>query len=94
MFRRATYEAVGWIGVLSIIAIVYGALVALVQRRLRPGDGASAIASAAIALTLLPLARHGRMAMLDGTLLAAMLLVWWGVLLPPPRRSEAKPHAP
>lgn len=61
-------------------------LVGLVQWRLRPGDRLSALASAAVVLTLLPLARHGRLVMLDGTLLVAMVLVWWALL-------SASPHA-
>jgi 4-amino-4-deoxy-L-arabinose transferase-like glycosyltransferase len=57
-------------------------LLALVQRRLLPQQGpAPALASALVALTLLPLARHGRVVMLDGTLLTAMALLWWGLLL-------------
>ena len=62
-------------------------LLALVQRRLRPLDPAPSLASAMVALTLLPLARHGRLVMLDGTLLSAMVLVWWALLLAegPPR---------
>ena len=39
-------------------------LLGLIQWRLRPGDRLSALGTAAIALTLLPLARHGRLAML------------------------------
>ncbi len=63
-------------------------LVGLVQARLRPSQPRAALASAAIALTLLPLARHGRLAMLDGSQLAAILLLWWAALCPtPPRRS-------
>jgi 4-amino-4-deoxy-L-arabinose transferase-like glycosyltransferase len=57
-------------------------LLALVQRRLLPQQGpAPALASALVALTLLPLARHGRLVMLDGTLLTAIALLWWGLLL-------------
>jgi 4-amino-4-deoxy-L-arabinose transferase-like glycosyltransferase len=57
-------------------------LLALVQRRLLPQQGpAPALASAMAALTLLPLARHGRLVMLDGTLLSSMALLWWGLLL-------------
>jgi 4-amino-4-deoxy-L-arabinose transferase-like glycosyltransferase len=55
-------------------------LLALVQLRLRPGERGTALATAAIALTLMPLARHGRLAMLDGALLVAMALQWWAVL--------------
>ncbi|MFN5463750.1 MAG: 4-amino-4-deoxy-L-arabinose transferase, partial [Cyanobacteriota bacterium] len=45
-------------------------LVGLVQARLRPHQPAVALASAAMALTLMPLARHGRLVMLDGSQLA------------------------
>jgi len=55
-------------------------LLALVQLRLRPAERGTALATAAIALTLMPLARHGRLAMLDGALLVAMVLQWWAVL--------------
>jgi 4-amino-4-deoxy-L-arabinose transferase-like glycosyltransferase len=55
-------------------------LVALIQARLRPGDRMAAVASASVALTLLPLMRHGRLAMLDGTLISAMTLQWWALL--------------
>lgn len=64
----------------ALIATTVVPLVGLVQARLRPGDRRSVLASAAIVLTLLPLARHGRLVMLDGALLAAMTLQWWGVL--------------
>lgn len=56
-------------------------LVALVQLRLRPSDRGSVLATGVIALTLLPLARHGRLAMLDGTQLSAALSLWLGLLL-------------
>ena len=55
-------------------------LLALVQLRLRPAERGTALATAAIALTLMPLARHGRLAMLDAGLLVAMALQWWAVL--------------
>lgn len=55
-------------------------LMGLVQARIRPSRPDAAIATALITLTLLPLARHGRLAMLDGTQLTAMALVWLGVL--------------
>lgn len=55
-------------------------LLGLVQAKLRPGRADAAIATALIALTLLPLARHGRLAMLDGSQLTAMALVWLGLL--------------
>ena len=55
-------------------------LLGLVQWRLRPGDRLAALSTAAVALTLLPLMRHGRLAMLDGTLVVAMVLQWWALL--------------
>jgi 4-amino-4-deoxy-L-arabinose transferase-like glycosyltransferase len=68
-------------------------LVAMVQWRLRPGDRLAAVCSAAVALTLLPLMRHGRLAMLDGSLISAMALQWWALLsLPrqPGPRSQCR----
>ncbi len=66
----------------ALLASALVPLLALVQRRLLPQQGpAPALASALVALTLLPLARHGRLVMLDGTLLSSMALLWWGLLL-------------
>ena len=67
-------------------------LVAMVQWRLRPGDRLSAVCTAAVALTLLPLMRHGRLAMLDGTLISAMALQWWALLSLPrqPRSLDSR----
>ncbi len=48
----------------------------LIQWRLSPNNKASAIATAGILLTLLPVVRHGRLAMLDGAHLSAMALLW------------------
>ncbi len=64
-------------------------LMGLVQERLRPGRWGAAMATSLVTLTLLPLARHGRLAMLDGTQLSAMALVWLGLLWAgsPPRRA-------
>jgi 4-amino-4-deoxy-L-arabinose transferase-like glycosyltransferase len=67
-------------------------LVGLVQARLRPHQPATALASAALALTLLPLARHGRLAMLDGSQLAAILLLWWAALSPDRRPGSLMGH--
>ncbi|MEB3170959.1 MAG: 4-amino-4-deoxy-L-arabinose transferase [Synechococcaceae cyanobacterium] len=66
-------------------------LLALVQWQLRPGCRADALWTGAIALTLLPLARHAHLAMLDGLQLTAMAALWLGVLLARPcgRRSLA-----
>ena len=55
-------------------------LLGLIQWRLRPGERSTALATAAIALTLLPLARHGHRVMLDGVQLVAIALLWWAVL--------------
>lgn len=63
-------------------------LIGLVQARLRPHQPAVALASAAMALTLMPLARHGRLVMLDGSQLAAILVIWWAVLSPTHRRES------
>jgi 4-amino-4-deoxy-L-arabinose transferase-like glycosyltransferase len=65
----------------ALLASTIVPLLGLVQGRLRPGDGPAVLATAAMALTLLPLARHGRLVMLDGSLLSAMALLWWGLLL-------------
>lgn len=66
----------------SVLSSAVVPLVGLVQARLRPGQPAVALASAAMALTLMPLARHGHLAMLDGCQLAAILLLWWAALTP------------
>ncbi len=49
----------------------------LIQWNLRPKDRLSSIGTSAILLTLLPVVRHGRMAMLDGTQLSAIALLWF-----------------
>jgi len=56
-------------------------LLALVQWQLRPGRRGDALWTSAIVLTLLPLARHAHLAMLDGLQLTAMAALWLGVLL-------------
>ena len=40
----------------------------------------AALMAAVVLMTLLPMARHGRLAMLDGTLLSCSLVLWWGWL--------------
>ena len=64
-------------------------LLGLVQWQLRPGRRADALWSAAMAMSLLPLARHAHLAMLDGLQLTAMAALWLGVLLAaaPARRA-------
>ena len=51
-----------------------------VQWTLRPGDRSSALATSVILLTLLPVARHGRLAMLDGAQLTVMAVLWLALL--------------
>lgn len=63
-----------------LIASLLAPLLALLQWRLLPGDRLTALLTGAIALTLLPLARHGHLLMLDGGQLVAMVLLWWAVL--------------
>lgn len=62
---------------LSTLVVPLGGWIA---RELRPKDHLAPLATAAILLTTLPLARHGRMAMLDGAQLSAMALLWLGLL--------------
>ena len=49
----------------------------LIQWNLRPKDRISCITTSAILLTLLPIIRYGRMAMLDGSQLSAIALLWF-----------------
>ena len=62
---------------LSTLVVPLGAAI---QWRLRPGDRLSAVATAAVLATLLPVVRHGRLAMLDGSQLSAIALLWWCLL--------------
>ncbi len=57
-------------------------LIVLLRRQLRNGPGSerSALCSGLILMTLLPMARHGRLAMLDGTLVSCSLLLIIGWL--------------
>ena len=64
----------------ALLASAVVPLAGLITAELRPGNRREAIASAAIALTLLPLMRHGRLAMLDGALVSASGLLWWQLL--------------
>lgn len=64
---------------------------ALVQWQLRPGRRADALWTGIIALTLLPLARHAHLAMLDGLQLSASAAVWLALLLP---RRGSQPLLP
>lgn len=62
---------------LSTLVVPLGGLV---QWQLRPGQRTAALATAVVLLTLLPVMRHGRLAMLDGAQLSAMALLWWALL--------------
>ena len=62
---------------LSTLVVPLGGLV---QWHLRPNDRTSCLATAGILLTLMPVIRHGRLAMLDGPQLSAMALLWLLVL--------------
>lgn len=64
----------------ALISSLLVPLLALLQWRLRPGDRLTALLTGAIALTLLPVLRHGHLLMLDGCQLVAMTLLWWAVL--------------
>ena len=64
-------------------------LLGLVQWQLRPGRRADALWTSAIALSLLPLARHAHLVMLDGLQLSAMASLWLGLLLARPGRRWA-----
>lgn len=64
----------------ALISSLLAPLLVLLQWRLRPGDRLTALLTGAIALTLLPLLRHGHLLMLDGGQLVAMVLLWWAVL--------------
>ncbi len=58
---------------LSTLVVPLGGLI---NWYLRPRDTTLSISTAAILLTLLPLARHGKLAMLDGTQLSVIALFW------------------
>lgn len=73
----------------AVLSSLLVPLVGLIQLRLRPREPAAALGSALIALTLLPLARHGRLAMLDGTQLTAAATLWLGLLMASPRQGRA-----
>ncbi len=58
---------------LSTLVVPLGGLI---QAELRPGRRLPALATAAVLLCLLPVARHGRLAMLDGTQLTLIAALW------------------
>ena len=56
-------------------------LIVLLRRDLGgPERQRRALLAGVVLMTLLPMARHGRLAMLDGTLVSCSLLLWWGWL--------------
>ena len=70
----------------ALLASAVVPLAAAITGKLRPQQPLAAFCSAAICLTLLPLMRHGRLAMLDGALVSASALIWWQLL-----RSKQQP---
>lgn len=76
----------------AVLSTTLVPLIGLVQARLRPDRPAAALASAAMALTLLPLARHGRLVMLDGCQLAVIVSIWWAALHPDRRAGPLVLH--
>ena len=61
----------------SLLASLAVPLIVILRRQLSNGKGTerSALCSGLILMTLLPMARHGRLAMLDGTLVSCILLL-------------------
>ena len=65
----------------ALISSLAVPLILLLRRSLGGADAERRARMAALVLmTLLPMARHGRLAMLDGTLVSCTLLLWWGWL--------------
>ncbi|WP_320673550.1 4-amino-4-deoxy-L-arabinose transferase [Prochlorococcus sp. MIT 1341] len=60
----------------AIISSLIIPICGLIQWQLKPGEQFPSLATSAIFLTLLPIARHGRLAMLDGPCITAMALIW------------------
>lgn len=73
----------------ALVSSLLVPLIGAIQLRLRPSQPLAAVGAAAVALTLMPLVRHGRLAMLDGAQLTAMALLWLGLLLSGPRPRTA-----
>ena len=64
-----------------LIASLAVPLILLLRRQLGGADAdTKAVLAALILATLLPMARHGRLAMLDGSLVTSVLLLWTGWL--------------
>ena len=64
----------------ALLASAVVPLAGAISRHLRPREPNAALWTSAITLTLLPLMRHGRLAMLDGALVSASGLLWWQLL--------------
>ena len=65
----------------ALISSLAVPLILLLRRSLGGADAERRARMAALVLmTLLPMARHGRLAMLDGSLVSCSLLLWWGWL--------------
>ncbi len=60
----------------ALVSTLVVPLAGLVQWHLRTNDRLASLATAGILLTLMPVARHGRLAMLDGPQLSAMAMLW------------------
>jgi hypothetical protein len=56
-------------------------IIGLIQRTLLPGNLLAPLSASAIVMTVIPIAAHGRTAMLDGTQLSAMYACWLFMLL-------------
>jgi len=73
---------------LSTLVVPLGGLI---QAELRPGRRLPALATAAVLLCLLPVARHGRLVMLDGTQLSLIAGLWLCLLRLGRRPWESRP---
>ncbi len=65
----------------ALISTLIVPLGGLIQWNLLKGDKTASLSTAAILLTLLPIARHGRLAMLDGPQLSAMGFLWLQLII-------------
>ena len=79
-------------GLIRVVPALLSSLVVplggLLQWRLRLAERGSCLATSLLLLTLLPIARHGRLAMLDGTQLSAMALLWLALASLSGQRSD------
>ena len=77
----------------AVISSLLAPLLALVQLQLRPGERLTALLTGTLALTLLPLLRHGHLLMLDGSQLVCMVLLWWALLAAGPANDGSRLQA-